>query len=53
MIFIMVSYVYKKDVSIRNIERIYKDHTPTSEIYLETAKNINNECLKINDVDND
>lgn len=43
---------YNKDVNIRNIERIYKDYTPTSEEYLKNAKYIYKPHLNIEDIDN-
>ncbi len=43
---------YNKDISIRNIERIYKDYTPTSDEYLKNAKYINKQYLNIDDIDN-
>ena len=44
---------YNKDISIRNIERIYKDYEPTSKEYLKTAKYINKDYLNIDDINND
>ena len=43
---------HNKDINIRNIERIYKDYTPTSDEYLKTAKYINKPFLNIDDIDN-
>jgi hypothetical protein len=43
---------HNKDINIRNIERIYKDYTPTSNEYLKNAKHINKQYLNIDDIDN-
>ena len=43
---------HNKDINIRNIERIYKDYTPTSNEYLKNAKYINKQYLNIDDIDN-
>jgi len=46
----LVKY-HNKDINIRNIERIYKDYTPTNNEYLRTAKTINKQYLNIEDID--
>jgi len=48
----LVKY-HNKDVSIRNIERVYEDYKPTNEEHLKQAKHINKDFLSKEDIYND